>query len=326
MSYLVISLDFELHWGIFDKVKLEDKGDYFQQTRKMIPQKLSLLEQYQVAVTWATVGMLLTESLEEWGHYSPDLQPAYSNMANSPYQWVKQHGYFPAYHSAMDLVKGILNTAGQELGSHTYSHYYTMEEGQNLEQFRADLKANQRVFLEKAGLVPRSLVFPRNQYGLEYLKVCKEEGFTNVRINPSDWFWRSPQSAGIIRKTFRTADTLLPLGNQTSFSLDSIQVNEELPVQLPSSRFLRPIHKGYKTLQKARLGRIISEMTFAAQNDLIYHLWWHPHNFGYKTTENLKDLTIILEHYQSLHQKYGMESVNMGQLTEMLHGVERNNE
>jgi hypothetical protein len=53
---LVISLDFELVWGIFDHITLKDKVTYFDNTLNVIPQMLELFEQNRVEVTWATVG------------------------------------------------------------------------------------------------------------------------------------------------------------------------------------------------------------------------------------------------------------------------------
>ena len=48
---LVISLDFELLWGVFDKVDWREKKEYFQNTRKLIPQILDLFEQYDIHCT-----------------------------------------------------------------------------------------------------------------------------------------------------------------------------------------------------------------------------------------------------------------------------------
>ena len=64
---LTISLDFELHWGGFEKWPLGVKdGDsynqYFLNTRQVIPKMLELFAEHEVHVTWATVGMLFHES------------------------------------------------------------------------------------------------------------------------------------------------------------------------------------------------------------------------------------------------------------------------
>jgi hypothetical protein len=60
-----------------------------------------------------------------------------------------------------------------------------------------------------------------------------------------------------------------------------------------------------------KLRRIISEMTAAAENKALYHLWWHPHNFGANTNKNLDMLERILQHYQYLSKNYGMVSLTM---------------
>ena len=55
-------------------------------------------------------------------------------------------------------------------------------------------------------------------------------------------------------------------------------------------------------------------MTHAAKNREMIHLWWHPHNFGKNITENFLFLNEIIDHYQFLNKKYGMESMNMREI------------
>jgi alkyl hydroperoxide reductase subunit AhpC len=50
----------------------------------------------------------------------------------------------------------------------------------------------------------------------------------------------------------------------------------------------------------------------------VYHLWWHPHNFGRNTQENIKMLDAILEHYTYLNKQYGFTSVTMQGLSEQI--------
>lgn len=57
-------------------------------------------------------------------------------------------------------------------------------------------------------------------------------------------------------------------------------------------------------------------MNFAAKKGLIYHLWWHPHNFGINQPENLSFLEKILMHYKKLNKEFDFENKNMQQLAD----------
>lgn len=58
----------------------------------------------------------------------------------------------------------------------------------------------------------------------------------------------------------------------------------------------------------------ISEMLYAAKHGKIFHLWWHPHNFSTHTEKNIENLEKVLAYYEVLHDKYGFESMNMGEV------------
>ena len=55
-------------------------------------------------------------------------------------------------------------------------------------------------------------------------------------------------------------------------------------------------------------------MTAAAKKKKIYHLWWHPHNFGQNMEKNFDILQKVLEHYQQLESKYNMQSLSMAEI------------
>jgi len=59
--------------------------------------------------------------------------------------------------------------------------------------------------------------------------------------------------------------------------------------------------------------RIKGDLTYAARQGLVYHLWWHPHNFGAHLEKNMATLRRILDHFQDLRQRYGMQSRNMAE-------------
>ena len=88
---------------------------------------------------------------------------------------------------------------------------------------------------------------------------------------------------------------------------------EEGLINIPASRFLRPISRFDRPFSRLRLRRIRREMTDAAKRGADYHLWWHPHNFGVFTNQNLALLNQIVAHYQGLRRRYGMASMTISE-------------
>lgn len=310
-----ISLDFELHWGVFDKRPREQRMLCYANTRKLIPQLLELFEKHGVHVTWATVGSLFAENTSSWKKMAPAVKPSYVNTKVSAYDYMETENpeaYEEAYF-AFDLVKDILNYEGQELASHTFSHYYCLEEGQQPNEFDADLKAAQSA-AENLGTQLRSLVFPRNQFNNAYLDICWNNGIKTVRSNPGDWYWTAiaDENTSLIRKIFRTGDTYVPLGKKT-YSLKDISVQPNQPLLLPASRLLRSHDPKMSVANNLRMRRILSEMESAAANNECYHLWWHPENFGDHPEKNLEDLQKILLHFSSLQKRFAFQSWNMAE-------------
>jgi hypothetical protein len=52
-------------------------------------------------------------------------------------------------------------------------------------------------------------------------------------------------------------------------------------------------------------------METAARRRRVFHLWWHPHNFGVNLQENLAFLRHILDHFRILQDRDGMRSMTM---------------
>ncbi|WP_289021518.1 polysaccharide deacetylase family protein [uncultured Salegentibacter sp.] len=305
---LVISLDFELLWGVFDKVNWIEKKKYFQNTRKVIPEMLQLFEEYKISCTWATVGMLFNENWEEWNANIPEKLPDYDNKKLSAYKYGSsiQSKETEELCFAPGLIKLISKTPYQELGTHTYSHYYCLEPGQDIQSFNADLQKSKQL-AENFGIELKSLVFPRNQYNEDYLEVCRKFGLHTVRTNPAVWYWRNTQKDSFQQKLFRTGDAYIGLNNKSYRNIPEIVPGIS---GQKASRLLRP-NSGKNLLDKTRLKRILSEMSTAAKNKEIYHLWWHPHNFGANPGKNLQELKIILEHFKICQNRFGFQSLTM---------------
>ncbi|MGB6084293.1 polysaccharide deacetylase family protein [Moheibacter sp.] len=311
----VISLDFELHWGGAEVWDLITMKNYFLNARSSIPSILNLFKENNVRATWATVGFLFAKDKKQLLQFSPELKPSYRNSKLSYYNYfhiVGENEKNDPFHYGGSLIEKIISTNGQELGTHTFSHYYCNEEGQSVKEFEADLLAAQSISKENFGVNLKSLVFPRNQYNNLYLDVVRRLDIAVVRSNPDVWFWK--KSYGKVTSLLRAIDTLYPISNSLTFNEAKI-VKEEV-VELPASRFFRPYSIREKLIQHLKIERIKSEMLYAAQSNRCYHLWWHPHNFGVYPQENISQLKEIIIFYNHLNKKYGFQSKNMSDYIE----------
>ena len=312
LGTLVISLDMELMWGIIEK----PTANFYGQTNirhvpTVIDRLLHLFKKYNIHATFGVVGFLLYEDKESLMNDLPSRCPTYKREFLSPY-----NGYINTIKAedcnlyfAPELIKKIASTEGMEIGSHTFCHYYCTEKGQSLEQFREDVKKSFSI-AEKNGYNLCSIIFPRNQVSPKYLEVCKEEGIKIYRGNPKKFFNESNNLIiRFINKACRFADNYIPLSGCTSYSAKNIIDGEMFNIS--ASRFLRPYLKKIRFLEPLRFNRIKQEMTKAAKKGHIYHLWWHPHNFGANMDDNFEFLEKLLKHFEDLHKKYGMKSKNM---------------
>lgn len=279
--------------------------------RSVVLKMLDIFEKNKIHATWATVGLLAFENLRTLSDFTRNLEITYANSAYSPYPVNEdKYGEIPFdILSALPEIQKILKTPGQELGSHTFGHYYTLENGQHADQFQKDLDAMRKVG-DAFGHEFKSIIFPRNQINAEYLKKCSGEGLLAYRGNQQNKLWRNSAYAeeSVVKRGKRFLDAYYKISQTAPVTMTSLEIKEGL-VNIPASRFLRP-HSGKKLLEKNKLKRIFQEMTAASANNEIYHLWWHPHNFAKNTDEHFRQLEEIIRHFKTLETK-GFQSMNM---------------
>lgn len=318
-STFIISLDFELLWGVRDKRTIETYGENIRGVRQVIPSLLNLFDKYQIHASFASVGFLFAKNKEDLMAHMPDTLPNYSLQKYSPYE----NGYLNSigiseqddiYHYGASLINMILQHPGQELASHTFSHYYCLEKA-SLQSFEEDMIAAKKIALDNYGIDLKSVVFPRNQYSNPHLKIIEKLGFTSFRGNEYSFIYRPRKNdeQNKFIKALRLLDSYINLTGHHCFEL---KLERGTIVNLPASRFLRPYSKRLKWFNSIRLNRIKNSLTFAAKNKQAYHLWWHPHNFGINLKENLASLEEILKHYKKLNSSFGMQSKSMKEIAE----------
>ena len=317
---LVLSLDFELHWGVRDHAPAE--GPYREHligAHTGVERTLDLLAAYDVAATWATVGFLFARSRDELEAASPMLRPAYTDARLDPYSEPigLDEGSDPL-HYAPSLIERIGQTPRQEIGTHTFSHYYCGEPGASPLSFEADLRAAQQI-AERTGQPLRSIVFPRNQSGPAYVRVLPAVGIDVYRGNPPGRLWHVEEGAEgrrITRRVGRLLDTYLPVDGDDTVGWETVPEPYGL-ANVRASRFLRPYDPRLAALEPLRLRRITQSLTRAARQRRIYHLWWHPHNFGMNLDANLGVLRRILDTFADLREREGMLSLSMAEVADL---------
>jgi peptidoglycan/xylan/chitin deacetylase (PgdA/CDA1 family) len=316
----VISLDFELFWGVRDKRTIENYGANILGVQQAIPAMLELFDRYGIKATFSTVGFLFAKNKEELIAYCPAVKPVYNDTNLSPYPEIPAIGNDEKddpWHFGYSLLNRIRNNGKHEIGTHTFSHYYCLEPGQTAETFRQDILAAKKIAGDM-GINVRSLVFPRNQFNEEYLAVCHETGIDSFRGNPSSWLYagRNKNDESLFRRMLRFADTYLNFSGHHCHSKEEMLASQI--INIPASRFLRPYSRKLSFLDGLRLRRIKQGMRHAAKTGQLFHLWWHPHNFGANLKENIAFLEKIVQYYHSLNKQYDFSSITMSGLCDEL--------
>lgn len=317
---LVVSLDFEMMWGCHDWASAEGYGaTHISHVREVIERLISLFEKYNVHATFAAVGMLMFNNKEELLLSLPSNRPSYCNETMSPYkpgfiEGISKDNEYLFF--ASDIIEKLNNQKGIEIGTHTFSHFYCWEKGQTVDQFDSDIKSAVDAAKQK-NLTLQSIIFPKNNVSDNYLKVAAKYGLKAYRGNPEKFFNLSKNSLeAIVQRGLRLLDNYIPL-TKTTYTYNSLTSTEGV-MNIPASRFLRPYNHSLRWFENIKVARIKREILSAARNNKIYHLWWHPHNFGKDMNKNLKILEDILKFYSKCSTKYGMHSMTMSELADFI--------
>ena len=314
----IISLDLELMWGVHDIETIDSYGDAIIGTRKALDKMLISFDKYKIRATFATVGFLFHKTKKQLLENLPTKKPTYKNEKLSPYKGLENYlgkdEDIDPYHFGESLIRLIKKYNSHELATHTYCHYYCLEDGQTIMQFEEDLKLSIAV-AKREDVILKSIVFPRNQYNEQNIKVCKNYGISSYRGTEKSYIYQSSKGSkqSLFKRGLRLADAYINITGHNCYNTDIIK--QSVPYNMPSSRFLRPYSNKLHYIEWLKLLRIKNSMTYAAKNKLVYHLWWHPHNFGRNCKENMILLEKILEYYNYLNNKYCFESITMSELS-----------
>jgi hypothetical protein len=321
---LVISLDFELHWGVRDHSAVTPAlTESLVASRTMVTTLAEIFAQREVRATWATVGLLFAGTAREAEDLRPAVLPDYREAALDPYaEAVGESEDQDPLHLAASLVRRLGRYPGQEIASHTFSHYYCLEPGQDIDAFRADLQAAQAA-AGAHGLRLRSLVLPRNQWRADFAPALLDAGFECYRGPQPGWANRSRpgDDTDLVVRAARLASTYAgpPLA---SFGWDDVTEPSGL-CNIPASAFLRPLSARTRALRPLQQGKIVKALREAATSGRIVHLWWHPQNFVAHPEENIGLLRSVFDELDRLRASDGMRSLSMADVCDSLRAGHR---
>lgn len=300
---VVISLDFELRWGVHDRYGLDFDAyrENLENVSFVIPELLKLFTARGIRATWAVVGALACKNWDEYFARAP-APPRYRNPAlaiKREYADLDPDGIL---HFAPELVERILRTPGQDLGTHTFSHLYLREPGVTSEDVSADLAAVRQLYDERFRFTPTSLVFPRNECA--FLDVVRASSISMWRGNQAAWYYecQGTHSNWALPKVLRMVDSLDPYRTRAA-PAEPQMTRASLFLRLNLARFL----------WAAQLSRIERELK-AAKPDHVFHMWFHPHNVGTDVHQRLSRVEQVLDRIAEAQQRGGAKSCSMADL------------
>lgn len=304
----VISLDFELFWGVIRSRSIEDYQNNVYGVEDAIPAIIDVFNEYQVSATWAVVGSILCDNFNEWNELINEFYFDYSIFKDNEIKKIIKNN--PRLFFNKKLVQLIKNSSSQELASHTFAHYEVENIESDKSNFRKDMLLNNMVMNENS-IIPNSIVFPRNIIDKTLISTLPELGIKTFRGNQNNFLYKDGDRVpfGLFGKGLRYLDSSFNLsGSNSSFASEIDGV-----INIPSTYFLRPISgsNARNFLNYQRLRRIKNYMTQTAKSNGTFHMWWHPHNFGNDLKENIYFLNQILDHFIDLKSKYKMVSATM---------------
>jgi hypothetical protein len=237
-----ISADFELNWA-WRSLSPSEADSYGESTRQQFPLMLDLARDYDIPVTWATVGHLFLSECKKVNDVAHHEMPRPSRndlwdgdwYRHDPCTNLRQN---PLWY-APDLIEKIMKErVGHEIGTHSFSHIDFSPECSSDELVRRELEECIRV-MAPYGLKPSSLVFPFN-HQRPHLDLLSASGITAVR-------WR---------------DRNVSLSYPERTHSGVYKIYESMSLRAP---------KRYDLVDKCQI-----MLQKAAERRAAYHFWFHP--------------------------------------------------
>jgi len=264
MGTVCVSLDTELGWGAIesDRWAQREKDGVYEKLRDDIQWLLHLLEQYEIPVTWAVVGGMLSGKHEV---HLDHLPPEYKDKVWNCLTRSKRETF-----EGRDIFDRITESkVKHEVACHGYTHTRFDMEGTTNNFAKSEMEC----FAEGlANMHAISMVFPQNR--VNFLDVISQSGIKVVRTGPL---------RGKLGKFNSLIPTRPPLSRSTKMENGITKVTGSLLLTGGEKRkWMMPIIR-----QKALNG-----IKVLSTRDGVLHYWCHPFNFS--EMESMKELVVSL--------------------------------
>src|ERR1700676_622206 len=302
---VVISLDLELSWGMFD-LSFDDHLVKVARWTYVIgaPNLLNPLTSNGLSATWAVVGAMMRSSLPDVSGL-PEVN--YPHFSKPWFSYVPKEGgelAHPEWFGAR-LVEMIGNAEPeQEIGFHSFSHVPFGQRGMTRERAIAEYEYCAQIARE-SGIPTTSFVYPRNS--VAYLAELRDAGFTcfrDIDALPFRFASNKVTSIGTVLADFAG---LSPRMIEPSL--------KEGIVSIPGSLLVRYAAGWRKYIpDSSRLRRLRKGLERVRRSGGVFHVWFHPENL-YAEWPRLENIVArFLEELGVLVHNGDLRCLTMGQL------------
>ncbi|HAQ21325.1 MAG TPA: hypothetical protein DCR40_19150 [Prolixibacteraceae bacterium] len=288
---LVISIDYEMLWGLTDSNISASRYIELKQVPEVVTHLLNLFKKYEIHATWASVGALTYNNLDEMKKEMTNICRNLLLNQRSNYYLLcekKLNGNEQTLFDPESFSK-IEQTPFQQIECHSFLHIFS--DFTSVELFKTDtcLHINR---LKKLGFkTPEFYVFPRNQSTLPFLNILKKFGFNSFRGYDSVLY----SDEKIFKRILRRIDSIFPLVERNS----KIIYREDCELfEFKGSRFLRTFKNTNSLSAKLHYAKLRLGLKKSIQQGKMYHLWFHPHNF----TINQANLLLFEDFLKSIQE------------------------
>lgn len=302
---VVISLDLELSWGMFDLSFDDHLLKMARWTHDIgAPNLLNHLTSNGLSATWAVVGAMMRPSLPDVSGL-PDV--SYPHFSKPWFSYVPKGGdesTHPEWFGA-NLVRMIRSAKPeQEIGFHSFSHVPFGWPGMTRERAVAEYHLCAQTARE-LGIPTTSFVFPRNS--VAYLDDLRDSGFRcfrDVDELPVRFASDKLTSLYMIWADF--------IGLSPRIIEPSIK---EGIVSIPGSLLIRYAAGWRKHIpDSSRLRRLRKGLDRVRRSGGVFHVWFHPENL-YAESPRLENVVArFLEDLGALVRNGDLRCLTMGQL------------